>query len=348
MSADYFERLARETPTRLWINNPTMPEADLAIRHGAVACTSNPTYGANLLRRDRDYALGIVDEAVRQTESDSMAADLVQQRLVARVMERFLPVYEKTDGALGYVSIQGNPYADPCAAHIVQEARRYRALGPNFVAKIPVIDAGIEAIGILLRENVPVIATEIFSIAQMIAICETYREAAAASGHRPPFFVTHITGIFDAYLQKEVVDPLQLALAPGILRQAGLAVARKQYRIFKDRGYDGIMLGGGARDTHHFTGLVGGDMHITINWSTAEAIMASDAVPENTLARDVAPEVVEELCEKLPDFRLAWEEDLLQVEAFKDFGPVQRFRRLFINGWDAMLADVAQRRADLS
>ena len=44
MAKGYFHRLHQETPTRLWINNPTLEEADLAIEAGAISCTTNPSY----------------------------------------------------------------------------------------------------------------------------------------------------------------------------------------------------------------------------------------------------------------------------------------------------------------
>ena len=44
MAKGYFHRLHQETPTRLWINNPTLEEADLAIDAGAISCTTNPSY----------------------------------------------------------------------------------------------------------------------------------------------------------------------------------------------------------------------------------------------------------------------------------------------------------------
>ena len=50
MSEGYFHRLHQETPTRLWINNPTLEEADLAIAAGAISCTTNPAYSARIVK----------------------------------------------------------------------------------------------------------------------------------------------------------------------------------------------------------------------------------------------------------------------------------------------------------
>ena len=121
-------------------------------------------------------------------------------------------------------------------------------------------------------------------------------------------------------------------------------MARKQYRVFKARGYHGVMLGGGARGVHHFTGCVGTDMHITINWKTAEEILAFDPHVENTLEHIVPESITAELCARIPDYKKAWEEDGLSVEEFECYGPVQRFRRAFINGWDELISAIAGRR----
>ena len=342
--AQYFQKLKAQTETRLWINNPTPEEMKLSIAAGAIHCTTNPTYSANMLQRDRDYTLGVIDSCLPHSSNDSAVADRVQEKLVQRIMTTFRPLYDQSGGTLGLVSIQGDPYAEVDARRIVDEARTYHQLGPNYLAKIPVTHAGLEAIETLLAEGVPVIATEIFAISQMIAACEVYRRATAKSGKRPAYFVTHITGIFDEYLKKEVVDPLRIAIAPAVLAQAGLAVARKQYRLFHERKYDGILLGGGARITDHFTGLVGGNMHITINWSTAAEILALNPAVENTIAKETPPQVIEELQQKLPGFAEAYAEDSLTIDEFEEYGPVQRFRRVFINGWDQILGAIAARR----
>jgi transaldolase len=343
MIENFFTKLKKETPTRLWINNPTVQEVKLSIGHGAVSCTTNPTYGANMIRRDGEFARAIIRECLKQTNDNNMVADLVQQRLVTRVLEMFRPVHEASQGKDGYVSIQGDPRADTDPDHIVGEAFRYRSLGPNFIAKIPATAAGLKAMEVLIEDGMPVIATEIFGLSQMVAVCEMYRRAVAVGGNRPVFYVTHITGIFDEHL-KEYVDKQGIKVSPGILAVAGAAVARRQYRLMKERGYDGILLGGGARGTHHFTDFVGGEFHITINWSTAEEILALNPPVTARIAIETPREVIAELEQKLPDFRKAWREGELAVEEFAEYGPVQRFRNQFIRGWTQMLDTIKEER----
>ena len=95
MPEGYFHRVTRETPTRFWVNNPTLEDAERAIAAGAISCTTNPTFCSHMIKAESESAhtLSVIDSVVQQTADDDTAADLVQQRLVKRVMEKFLPLY---------------------------------------------------------------------------------------------------------------------------------------------------------------------------------------------------------------------------------------------------------------
>jgi transaldolase len=104
------------------------------------------------------------------------------------------------------------------------------------------------------------------------------------------------------------------------------------------------MLGGGARGTQHFTEFVGGDVHITINWNTAQSLIETDGPVISRIDAQPPKDILDELSAKLPDFRKAFYEDALPVEEFKDFGPVEFFRSIFINGYTILLKEIAIRR----
>jgi transaldolase len=327
----------------MWINNPSGPEMDKGIAAGAINCTTNPAYGSKLIDSDPDYIRGVIDEVIRQTDDQDAAADRVYQGASARVMARFLPLYEESQGDYGYVTMQGDPREDEDTEAIVEASLRYRKLGKNFMTKIPVIVGGLEAIEACVEEDIPVCATEVFSMAQAISICELYQRAAARTGKHPPFYVTHITGIFDEYLGK-VARRDGIEIGPEVLAQAGCAVARKEYQMLKERGYETTMLGGGARGTHHFTEMVGGDVHVTINWSTAQELIEADGPLVSRIDAETPQSVIDELVEKFDDFRKAYYADALSVEEYAAYGPVQLFRNAFLKGWYLLLAEVSTRR----
>lgn len=344
MSETYFHRLEQQTPTRLWINNPTLEETDRAIAAGAISCTTNPSYSARIIKMEPARAMEAIQQAIQESANDREAADLAQQKLVKQILDKFLPLYQRDPGKQGLVSIQGDPHQDDDPAHIVDEAMRFRKLAPNFITKIPCTAAGLLAFEQLIPEDMPIIATEVFALSQATAVCELYQRVSQHCGKHPPFYVTHISGIFDECLAKTAAhDGIQVSAAA--LAQAGCILAKKQYAMMRHRGYNVTLMGGGARGTHHFTEMVGGAVHVTINWSTAEEIITAVPPIASRIDAPAPPAVVEELCAKLADFRKAYLDDGLAIEEFAGFAPLQYFRNMFVKGWDALTTAVREERA---
>jgi transaldolase len=346
MAQGYFHRLHAETPTRLWINNPTLAEADLAIAAGAISCTSNPAYSARIIKTEPERAARAIQAGIQESADNQRAADIAQQRIVKDIMDKFLPLYEQAPGLQGLVSIQGNPHLDEDPAHIVDEAFRFRKISPNFITKIPCTAAGLKAFEQLIPENMPIIATEVFALSQASEVCELYQRVSKQCGKYPPFYVTHISGIFDECLAK-TAEREGIEVSGEALKQAGCILAKRQYAMMRQRGYNITLMGGGARGTHHFTEMVGGALHVTINWSTAEEIIKADQPVISRIDAAADQAIVDELCDKLPDFRAAYRDDGLTIEEFGEFAPLQFFRNMFVKGWDALADTVREHRAKL-
>ena len=88
------------------------------------------------------------------------------------------------------------------------------------------------------------------------------------------------------------------------------------------------MLGGGARATYHFSEWVGGDAHITINYSTFEELFAQNPPIEDRIHAQDSEDAITELREKVPDFRRAYDDDGLAPREFENFAPLRRFRKI--------------------
>jgi transaldolase len=332
-----------------WINNPTRRQADLAIEHGALGCTHNPSYTQKMLDHpeEKEYAYQLLDEAIRETETDVQAAILFQQKIVKPIAEKFLPMFEESGGEHGYVSIQGDPIHDEDGEVIYEESLFNRKVAPNICCKIPVTQPGIDAMKKLVPLDIPLNATEIFAVNQMTTICDTYEQLSKESGKKPKLFMSHIAGIYDDHFQN-YVEEHAIDIAPDVLHQAGLAVARKVYNILIERGYNATFIGGGARGLHHFTEMVGGKAVVTINWEgTADRLIAQDPPVVHRLFNPVPQYVIDELMEKLPDFRRGYLDDGLSVEEFEHFGPVLLFRSAFVKSWTRVLGIAKERRAAL-
>ena len=215
------------------------------------------------------------------------------------------------------------------------------------MAKIPIIESGMEAMSRLIEESIPICATECFSIAQTIAMGDLYESVSKRTGNTPPFFITHITGIFDEDIQ-ELVEREDISIDPRLLSQAGSIIARKEYRIIQERDYHATMLGGGARGLHHFTEFVGGNAHVTMNWSTFDELMQSDTPVVAQMDTVDSPDVIAELCEKLPEFQRAYNEDGYTSGEFGQIPGLIRFRNSFIEGWTHLMSEIEKRRTLIS
>lgn len=346
MSDTYFHRVQRQTPTMFWINNPTREEADLAIAAGAIGCTCNPSFCQKMIDHPKEgpYALAILEQVLKETGDDSEAQSLLQRRLAAPILEKFLPLHRARPRRDGFVSLQGDPIREEDPKVILSEARANRAVAPNVCIKIPCTKAGLAAMETLMAEDTPINATEIMSVAQVISLCETYERVARETGKRPVLFASHIAGIFDDYLA-QYVERNRIEISKDVLWQAGLAVARKVYQVMQERGYSAIFIAGGARGLHHFTEMVGGNLVVTINWQgTADKLIESDPPVVSRLFNPVPHRVIDELIEKIPDFRQAWEEDGLTIDEYGEFGGVEHFRHMFISSWKRVLEIARARR----
>jgi len=363
----YFAQLAAETPTRVWVNNPTVDEIGLALEQGAVGCTTNPAFGGGLLRRVPDEIRPIIAECVGATADDAVAADLVQRRLVARIAERFRPLFDASGGRAGFVSIQGAPEADTDAEEIVAEARAGRAIAPNVAPKIPATIPGLTAFETIVAEGSPAIVTEVFSLAQLVDTCERYVAVTERTGVRPPFFISPITGIFGDHLKAVAARVGSAAGAGGSggdatsgraaasggaattgdMELAGVALSRACQALVEERGYPVTLLCGGARIPFDLTGLVGADLHATINWSTFAEVLADPSPFTKGIDEPIDPAVLERLAATFDDVRRAMVLDGLTAEEFEEFGPVQHFRNNFIAGWRQVHAAIAAERAAL-
>lgn len=347
MPPSYFRWLAAETPTRVWINNPTLSDLESALAQGVVGCTTNPAFAAALLRRDPDAVRLVIRDCVGHDGDDREVVDLVQSRLVQQLVVRFAEMFEASGGALGHVSIQGSPHRDHDADEILAEAVAGRELGPNATPKLPATGPGLDAFEQLVEAGSPTIVTEVFSLAQLIETNERYLRAAARSGHTPAFFISPITGIFGDHL-KALARESETPVEVGDIEFVGVALSQACQRLVAERGYPSRLLCGGARTAIDLTGLVGLSVDVTINWSTMADVLASAREPYQADAVDIDGAVIHRLMTQFDDVRRAFDIEALDTGEFEEFGPVQYFRSNFIANWDVVVAAVSAERVALA
>lgn len=333
------QRVHSQTATRIWINNPTAEQARRVAGFGVENCTTNPSYGSKVLPQIDDAAADrLIQEVVADHAEVDEAVDEIQCRLLTDILPAFAPAYERTGGRSGFVSIQPNPFRDDEADFILQAAERHRAVGQNVINKIPATAAGIEAMERLFRAGHPVLATEMFSVAQTRAVCESYLRATKEHGTRPALFITHITGIYEEHVAANAL-PDHAEIDESELADGCFALARRVHGVMAEYDAGIVLLGGGARSLHHLTDYIGSNMHVTVNPGDIDALNEAASVDLHRFDRDVDPAVIERL-RSIPVFAQAWDEDGLALDEYQQYPPVQYFLGSFRKGWDQVRARV--------
>ena len=212
--------------------------------------------------------------------------------------------------------------------------------------KIPATAPGLSAFEALVAEGSPTIVTEVFSLAQLVETSERYLAVTGRTGLRPPFFMSPITGLLGDHLKAVAVrDGLDGPAELGEL--AGVGLSRACYELVRERGYPVTLLCGGARIPFDLTGLVGADLHVTINWSTFADVLADPAPFALGIDRPIDGAAIRRLSKAFGDVRRAFALDGLALDEFEDFGPVRHFRSNFIAGWHQVLDAIRTEREAL-
>jgi transaldolase len=129
---------------------------------------------------------------------------------------------------------------------------------------------------------------------------------------------------------KAVAEKEGVLVDPGYFEWAGVAVFKKAYRLFKERGYRTRLLSAAFRNHMHWSQLVGGDIVISPPHAWQARINASGMAAVPRIDEPVDPRIVGELQERFPEFRRAYTEGGLAVDEFDGYGATRRTLRQFI------------------
>jgi transaldolase len=129
-------------------------------------------------------------------------------------------------------------------------------------------------------------------------------------------------GRLDDYL-REVAHDNQAAVTEADIRQAGLAVAKRAYRIYTEHAYESVLLVAALRGDYHLTELAGARLLMSIHPAYQEAFVSRDLPHEERIDRPVPCDVIERL-EQMPEFVRSYEPAGMMPDDFVTFGPTQR------------------------
>ena len=329
-------KMTQTTPTCLWNDSASIDELTYAIEHGAVGATCNPVIAMAVLAGDaatwRPRTEALVRELHTATE-DTIAWKLVEELSIraARLLE---PIFEAQGGRNGRLSIQTDPRFFRDVDAIVAQALKFSRLAANVIVKIPVTRAGIPAIEEATYQGVSINATVCFTLPQCIAVAEAVERGLRRREHDGKDVgsmgpvCTIMVGRLDDWL-RVVMERERITIDPGYLEWAGVAVFKKTYGLFRERGYRIRLLSAAFRNHMHWSEIIGADAVVSPTSAWQKRINASDidVIPRIDMAVD--PKVVDGLLAHLEDFRRAYTENGLSVEEFDGFGATRQTLRQF-------------------
>ena len=150
-------------------------ELQTLIDIGVTGVTSNPSIYEKAIAGSADY-----DEAIAAIAGSDQPAEAIYEALafadIRSTADLLRPIYNRTIGVDGYVSLEVNPSLANDTKGTVAEARRlFAALDrPNVMIKVPATPAGLPAIENLIGEGINVNVTLIFSLANYEEVAEAY------------------------------------------------------------------------------------------------------------------------------------------------------------------------------
>ncbi len=328
------------TPTDLWNDSCSIDELTYALEHGAVGATTNPSIVLAVLKKEmhlwRDRIYAIIAENPTWTE-DQVTWKLIEEMAV-KGAELLLPVFQRTNGKKGRLSIQTNPtfYRNPQL--IVEQAVHFNSLAPNMQVKIPVTAAGVVAIEEATFRGVNVNATVSFCVPQAIAVAEAIerglnrRTAAGLDVEHMAPVCTIMEGRVDDWIH--VLEKRDRIIeTPGYADWAGVAYVKKAYQIFKERGYRARLLAAAYRHHMHWSELIGGDLILSIPCDWQKLYNASDVEVRSRIDEPIPQPIFDALYRHFTDFRRGYEVDGMTVAEFDTYGPTVRTLRQFIEAY---------------
>jgi len=193
--------------------------------------TSNPTIFNNALKSSTAYDSGIREKLAKGKSGENLFFELAIEDLT-RAAGLFRPVYERTNGVDGFVSLEVSPLLAYDTASTLAAARdlHARAGQPNLFIKIPGTKEGLPAIEESIFAGVPVNVTLLFSREQYVAAAEAYMrgiERRIAAGLNPQVasvasvFISRWDGAVAGKVPSELNNLLGIAIAGRIYKAYG-------------------------------------------------------------------------------------------------------------------------------
>src|ERR1700734_2494824 len=231
-------RMLHNLGQSLWLDNITRNLVNSGTLHryidefSVTGLTSNPTIFDHAIKNSIDYDVDISQSASRAKSPEDLFFDLALADLT-RAADLFQPIFARTDGVDGWVSLEVSPLLAHNTNSTLAAARdlHQRAGKPNLFIKIPGTAEGLPSIEAAIFAGVPVNVTLLFSREQYIAAAEAYLrgvERRIEAGLNPA--VASVASLFISRWDVATAGKVPAELT----NRLGIAIAQRAYKAYLD------------------------------------------------------------------------------------------------------------------
>ncbi len=213
---------------------------------GIHGITSNPSLFEKAIAESNLYDKDIRNLVLKKKDVKEIYETLIISD-IRNAADEFRPLYEKSDGRDGYVSLEVNPYLAYDTSGTIAEARRLwnTVNRPNIFIKVPATEAGLPAIQQLTTDGINVNITLLFGLPRYRQVAEAY-VAGIKSRIEQGKPVNNIISVASFFLSRidTLIDPMeedfansvgeQAHFATSIKGQVAISSAKIAYTIYKE------------------------------------------------------------------------------------------------------------------
>ena len=221
----------------LWLDNITrdLLETGTLTRYIAdlsvTGLTSNPTIFDHAIKNSSSYDAAIRKKVKEGKSGEDLFFELALEDLT-RAADLFRPIWDRTRGVDGWVSLEVSPLLvhDTAKTLAAAKALHARAGRPNLFIKIPGTKEGLPAIEEAIFAGVPINVTLLFSSEQYLAAADAFMrgiERRVAAGLDPE--VGSVGSVFISRWDAAVAN----RVPEGLRNQLGIAIAKRTYKAYR-------------------------------------------------------------------------------------------------------------------
>jgi len=231
-------RLLHNLGQSLWLDNITrdLLNSGTLKRYidelSVTGLTSNPTIFDHAIKNSTAYDAAIRGRLAQGKSGEALFFELALEDII-RAADLFRPIFDKTDGVDGWVSLEVSPMLAYDAASTLAAAKdlRTRANRPNVFIKIPGTKEGLPAIEEAIFAGIPINVTLLFSREHYVAAANAFLrgiERRVAAGLKPD--VGSVASVFVSRWDAAVSGKVPT----GLQNQLGIAIANRTYQAYRE------------------------------------------------------------------------------------------------------------------